>query len=193
MNILYTVMDCVRELPELLNLLLCPGLLVVIGCLLAFFGKKKAYPPLALALGAAGFFLVYCTDAGAGFPYLALYIVLAVLVRLLFLIPFKRRAGDNGDALYEKFHAELDVGDLEQELDDRTYCGSEESDLQLAHTTELLEKLKKSDLAAGDRLEVDSLSRTIEGLRGRDLTTEEMRSLNDCLATILKLTAKYKL
>ena len=76
---------------------------------------------------------------------------------------------------------------------DETLFPREESSMRLSHATDLLEQLTKSELSASDRLEADALAHTLEGYRDKELTFEEMRSLNDCLATILKLTAKYKL
>ena len=65
--------------------------------------------------------------------------------------------------------------------------------MRLSHAEELLSRLKTAPLAGSDRLEADALSRTLCGMRERKLTAEEMRILNDCLASVLKLTAKYKL
>ena len=37
------------------------------------------------------------------------------------------------------------------------------------------------------------LARTVSAMQGRMLTAEEKNTLNDCLASVLKLTAKYNL
>ena len=59
--------------------------------------------------------------------------------------------------------------------------------------TALLAKLKKEKLSPADRLEIEALTRTVEGYRGKSLSEKELHLVNDCLATVLKLTAKYKL
>ena len=192
MDLLNNLVNFVAKLPELVALLVCPGLLLIGGLLFAVFRLRKGYLPLAIGLGGVGFFLVYCQDRAASIAFLALFIVWAALVSLLFCIPFKKKKRNVQEEMYEKFRVELDVP---EELPKE--CGElldrEEYGPRLAHTMGLLEKLKKSDLSASDRLEADALSRTLQNFGDRDLTAEEMRSLNDCLATVLKLTAKYKL
>lgn len=179
-------------LPDLLSLLLFPALLVVAGLLLAVFRKEKAYLPLAVGLGGAGTFLAACEakDALQAIAYLALFAACAALVKLIFLIPFRTKGGaqSHADDLYRKFALPLEVQE-EEELSEE----GEEDGLRLGHATELLEALEKCDLSASDRLEADALAHTLDAYRGRALTAEETRSLNDCLASILKLTAKYKL
>lgn len=185
-----------ESMPDLVSLILCPALLLAAGLLLAILHRKGAYLPLAIALGGAAAFLMGC-EAGAGqelFAYMAAYVVLAVLVRLLFLIPFPKgkSAGAREKEMYEKFHLPLEVPEETPEEEEKTRS-EEESGLRLDHALSLLEKLKKCSLSPSDRLEVDSLGRKLESCRGRALTEEELRSVNDCLASTLKLTAKYKL
>ena len=191
MNVLFDFMEIVAKLPDYVNLLVCPALLLIAGIVFAGLDLKKAYALLATALGGVGFFLVYCKEPKAGFAYLGLYVVYAVLVSLLFLLPWRRREDSAQEELYAEFHRELEIP--EDEPSEEQTIGREECDLRLSPTLELLEQLKKSELSASDRLEVDALSHTVESFRDRELTIGEMRSLNDCLATILKLTAKYKL
>ena len=199
MFVLETLIDLVAQLPELAVLAACPALLIVVSLILAICHKRKAYLPLAIVLGGAGFFLVSCIESSLellAFQYLALYVVLAVVVWLLFLIPFGgRKKSNTQDELYERFHVGLDIPEEEMfsEAEPEGTFDSEECGLRLAHVTMLVEQLKKTDLAPGDRLEVDALSHTLDGYRDRVLTESEMRALNDCLATVLKLTAKYKL
>ena len=181
--------ESVGQLPDWVALLLCPALLLLAGVLLAVFQAKKAYLPLAIALGGVGFFLVYCQTATLAFAYLGLYVAWAVLLSLLFLIPHREKTSAQ-EELYELFHRELDIP--EESAAEETIA-REECDLRLSHTLEMLEQLQKTNLSASDRLETDALAHTIERFRDRELTVSEMRSLNDCLATILKLTAKYKL
>lgn len=181
-------------LPDLVSLILCPALLVLAALPLLLFRKEKAYSLLAAGLGAAGYFLVFCErpsdGAGVALAYLALYAVLAVLLRALFFLPRKGKEGDS-EELYRKFAVPLETGgspaEAEAELD------AEESGVRLDHAASLIERLGALELSASDRLEVDALSRTLEGFRSRALTADETRAVNDCLSTILKLTAKYNL
>lgn len=181
-----------ETMPDLLSLLLCPALLLAAGVLLAVFRRRKAYLPLAVGLGGAAGFLIVC-ETGAGrefFAYLAVYTVFAVLVSLLFLIPFCGGKASRADELYEKFHEPLD---LPVPAEEEPAYSEEECGLRLDHAVSLVEQLKKCPLTAADRLEVDVLARTLDGYRSRALTEEETRAVNDCLASVLKFTAKYKL
>lgn len=198
MEIFYKIMDALSKIPAAVSLTAAPGLLILCGFLFAALGLRRAYPWLALGLGAAGFVLTACRDLSAGLVFLGFMAALAALGKLFFLIPFKRKGhAERGDELYEKFHQPLDVS--EEELapgvgeEEETFSGVEQSDLRLAHARELLETLKRSELSASDRLEADALSRTLDGFGMGELSEEKIRALNDCLATILKLTAKYKL
>ena len=178
-------------MPDLVSLLLCPILLLAAGLVLAVFHKEKAYLPVAVGLGGASAFLVGC-EVGAGgelFVYLALYVVLAVLVRLLFLIPFPARGSrkEREEELYEKFRVPLEVpAEAEEEPP------AEGESVRLEHALSLLEQLKKCNLSASDRLEADAIGHTLERVKGSP-AEEDRRTVNDCLSTILKLTAKYKL
>ena len=195
MDMFLKFMELCAALPDLVVLLVCPALLLIAGILLAVFGEKKLYPIFSVILGGAGGFLVICKDPFIGLAYLALFVAFAGLVSLLFLIPFgrKEKAEDQTqEELYEKFALPLELPEEEESFEEERF-DREESGLRLEHTQNLLEQLKKSELTAGDRLEADALSRTLEGYRDRELTADEMRALNDCLATVLKLTAKYKL
>ncbi len=180
-----------EAMPDLVSLLLCPVLLLAAGLALAVFHKEKAYLPLAIGLGGAGAFLVGC-EVGASavlFIYVAAYVVFAVLVKLLFLIPFPVRGSKEGREaeLYEKFRVPLEVpADAEEEPP------AEGESVRLEHALSLLEQLKKCNLSASDRLEADAIGHTLERVKGSP-AEEDRRTVNDCLSTILKLTAKYKL
>lgn len=197
MEIFNSFIRTVAELPDWAVLLICPAVLVLVGLLLAIFRADKAYLPVAVALGGAGVFLTICSsDIATAAAWAGLYVVLCVLVRLLFLIPFRSGKGerDTADALYEKFHADLDIPEQEtEERAENVLIGMEESGLQLDHVFSLLQNLRACELSAGDRLETDAIYRTLDVYRGKNLTAEEMGTVNDCLASVLKLTAKYKL
>lgn len=185
-----------EALPDLVSLILCPALLLAVGLVLAVFHKKKAYLPVAAGLGGAAAFLVGCevaagADICALFAYAAAYLVLAALVTLLFLIPFPVRKGDREreEEMYERFRVPLEVPAEESGEE----SAEEESGVHLEHALNLLGKLKQCALSPSDRLETDTLGERLESYRGHAPSAEEVRQINDCLATILKLTAKYKL
>ena len=72
--------------------------------------------------------------------------------------------------------------------------GMEDGKLRLEHVRKMLQKLKTADLTPGDRLEADGISRRITLYATKDLLSgKEVRDLNDCLANVLKMTAKYAL
>ena len=61
------------------------------------------------------------------------------------------------------------------------------------HAFDVAERLKSCALSGSDRLETDNIEITLQMYRAKGiLTDKEMRSLNDCLAMLLKLTAKYE-
>ena len=190
----YELLQLVGDaVPDLVSLLACPVLLLVVGLLLAVFHKKRAYLPLAVGLGGVAAFLVSCEADGwsAFVAYLSAYTVFAVLVSLLLLIPcpVRGKEKDRTEEMYEKFHLPLEVPLPAEEPQESGAEGS----VRLEHALSLVEQLKKSDLSATDRLEADALERKLESCRGRALGEEETRQINDCLATVLKMTAKYKL
>lgn len=185
--------ETVGNLPQLVQAIVCPALLLVAALLLAIFHKRGAYLPVAAGLGGAQLFLACCGgELKEALAFTGLYVVWAAALYALFPLFRKReRESSRGDELYEQFRVPLYEGEAEGE--EEAEIGAEESGLRLAHAFELLERLQKCDLAASDRLEADALSHTLEAYRDRDLKESEMRALNDCLATVLKLTAKYKL
>lgn len=198
MEFFETFLQTVAKLPDLVSLILCPALLLVAGILLAIFRQKSAYLSATVALGGAYGFLLFAEgfareQFAAAFGALALYCALAAIVSLLFLFPFakKREEKDAGDELYEKFYEPLDIPADEAETEEAP--SDDECGIRLDHAVSLIERLKGCSLSPGDRLEIDNLSRVLDGYRGRELKEDELRSLNDCLATVLKLTAKYKL
>ena len=71
---------------------------------------------------------------------------------------------------------------------------AEHADVQLEHVFGVLKKLQSVKLSAGDRLETDVIYNmlTVYRSKGR-LSAEETRSLNNYLATLLKLMSKYSL
>lgn len=69
----------------------------------------------------------------------------------------------------------------------------DETDVCLDHAFEIASRLKSMPLSGSDRLETDNVELALRMYRAKGvLTDREMRSLNDCLAVLLKLTAKYE-
>lgn len=193
--------------PAWLPLILLPSLLAAVAIALTLFGGRKFYRYVAWLLGGIGFFFVTCIDDLKGaFVFLGLYIVLASALRLLFFIPCplhhrKRESKEREERIYRKFRESLtEQLDTEQratpllsDYEQEAHSTAEEYGAHLSHAVELLTRLKKMELSPTDRLETDALSRSVDALQGKPLTEEETGVLNDCLASVLKLTAKYKL
>ncbi len=66
-------------------------------------------------------------------------------------------------------------------------------DVRLGHIFSVLERLRSLPLGAGDGLEAQKAEDLLEVYRGKgDLSPEEARTLNDILASLLKMLAKYE-
>ena len=187
-------------------LYILPALLLVaaVGCV--FAKRRRWYLCPATVLTAASFVIAYAKDASLAFVYLGVYASLAALLTLLFLIPrpAKRTLVKQSrlDAMYEKFHEELSEKPYTPRVKppkeccfeaERVDATAKECGVSLTYADSLLAKLRTRELPAGDRLEIEELARRLDDYRDRPLSEAEQSSLNDCLASILKLTAKYQL
>lgn len=66
-------------------------------------------------------------------------------------------------------------------------------DVRLGHAFSVLERLLSLPLGAGDRLEAQKAEDLLSVYRGKGgLSAEEARALNDVLASLLKMLAKYE-
>lgn len=206
MDILNEIMRVAAEAPEWVALAACPGLIFLSALIFTLAGGRKAYPFVAAALCGVQFSLLSAREEGSALFCLGLSVAASALFALLFLIPRPRRKKkeDRAEQIYRKFREDLREHPAEHaephppkvccfEEPPAERVSPEESGMRLSHADSLLAKLRTVKLSAGDRLEADSLMRTLDAYRGRALTSEELRSLNDCLATVLRLTAKYKL
>ncbi len=187
-----TVLGLVAQLPGWLLYFGAPLLLVVAGVILAAVHADRAFPPVALFLGGVGLFLVasIAEELADLAVWAAMYLAAAALVRLIFLIPFPKKK-ERSEDIYAEFHAPLDAEDGEGEEELPPAMSAEEGALQLAHVDSLIEALRSAELEPADRLELDAVARSLENYRGKDLSSGEQRALNDCLSSVLKLTAKY--
>ena len=189
-----TVLGLVAQLPGWLLYFGAPLLLVVAGVILAAVHADRAFPPVALFLGGVGLFLVasIAEELADLAVWAAMYLAAAALVRLIFLIPFPKKK-ERSEDIYAEFHAPLDAEGAEGEEELPPAMSAEEGALQLAHVDSLIETLRSAELEPADRLELDAVARSLENYRGKDLSSGEQRALNDCLSSVLKLTAKYSL
>ena len=189
-------LELVAQLPGWLLYFGAPALLVLAGIVLVLVRAERAYPPVALLLGAVGLVLVAgIAESSSDFVvWAALYAAVAALVRFLFFIPApkKKQKQDRSEEIYETFHVGLDE-EMPAGEELPPALSAEEGELQLSHVDSLIAKLKAAELDAADRLELDAVVRALDLYRGRALTAAEQRALNDCLSAVLKLSAKYSL
>lgn len=202
MELFEGIIDALALLPYWV-VFLPPALLILAAVPLVLFERRKLYTWCAALLGSVGF--VLCIgNLQAAFCFLAMYVALALLLLPLFrLRGMKLKKRESREArIYRKFHKELEGPVLPERRSGnppKVCCFEpepvlpEESGMELGHVIKLLEKLRREKLSSADRLEVDILSRTVDGCKGRALTPSQLDSLNDCLASVLRLTAKYKL
>ena len=105
-------LELVAQLPGWLLYFGAPALLVLAGIVLVLVRAERAYPPVALLLGAAGLVLVAgIAESSSDFVvWAAFYTAVAALVRFLFFIPApkKKQKQDRSEEIYETFHVGLD-------------------------------------------------------------------------------------
>ncbi len=200
MEIFRQIVTQLSAVPAWVPLIVCPALVLVAAVLFALLGGRRAYPFLAAAIGAAGFVMTGCIGTlTEAFLYAGAFLTLASLLRLLFFCPRPRKKKNftsRDERIYEQFRGEPLFADPVQDSPVKECCFDDQADEQppeLSHAVALLEKLRKEKLSSADRLEADALMRTLASFRSKALTLSEQDALNDCLASVLKLTAKYKL
>lgn len=191
------------DLPAAVALAGAPALLALGAAMFTIFGGRGKYPAFACAAGGVAVFLLCGTMASAAvLAWAGLYVALAALLSLLFLLPRvpRKKRESREERIYRKFHEELHAAPPPAETRPPKVCCFEETPapaegngLRLSHVRELIDRLKSEKLAPADRLELDVLSHEVDGCRGKPLTKEETGALNDCLAAVLKMTAKYRL
>ena len=205
MEIFRQVLEVFAAVPAWVPLILCPALTVASAVAFAVFGGRRAYPVLAGILGAAGVAIMSAAaTVGETLCYAALFSLISCAAGLLLLLPKhakKLRRTSRDERIYQRFRAELSNAPAQASAQPaspaKVCCFEEETPVQeapeLSYALSLLDKLRREELAATDRLEADMLGKTLLAMRGRLLTMDEKNTLNDCLASVLKLTAKYKL
>lgn len=198
-------------IPDWISFFLSPAFALVT---FAVLWKKKSlgrFLPCCCVFAALGFTLLCCEgDVRYAFVWLGLFALYCAVLREIprFCALFSRRRKKREERIYETFRlkntGEEEPVRAERARPPKVDCfsdsaenGEEEADdlgeLRLSHVQELLTRLRNAPLTAGDRLETDVLARSLDVYRNKKLTAAEVRSLNDCLASVLKLTAKYSL
>ena len=208
MELIQKFADLLIKAPDWVFLFCVPALILLEAVGFIFAPKRRWYFLAASVPVSAGFLLAYAKSAPLAVFYLGAVLVFSALCTLLFLIPRpkkreKREKKSREERLLEKFREELsEKGSLRPAMPPKVCCFEEDSGagatageygMSLSYAVSLLEKLRSKKLAAGDRLQTEELHRRLDYYREKPLTEGERNSLNDCLASILKLTAKYQL
>lgn len=210
MDILQKMVDFLAGVPDWAFLYAVPVLILLTAVGFIFAPKRRWYFCVAAFFAATGFLTVYAKNARLSIFYLGLAVVICALSALFFLIPRprkkeKRKKKSRDERMYEKFHEELSEKPYQRasafmpqkvccfEAEGEELATAPECGTSLSYADSLLEKLRAKKLDAGDRLETEELLSRLDGYRNKALTQFERSSLNDCLASVLKLTAKYGL
>ena len=207
MELIQKFIDLLAKIPDWVLLYVIPAAILLIAVGFVFVKKRGWYFSAAILPVAAGFLTAYAKYPALALAYLALEAVVAAVCSLLFLIPVpERESGDRhksrAERIYQKFHEELSEKPYIPRsamppkvccFEEGTNATASESGMSLDYADSLLDKLRARDMSAGDRLEAEELSRRLALYREKPLNADERNSLNDCLAAILKLTAKYQL
>ena len=209
MELLEKFFNLISKTPDWAYLYFVPALILSAAVGFVFSPQRRWYFCVAAVCTAAGFLMAFAKDKTLSVLYLIAAVVFCALLSLLFLIPRPQKR-QNGvkqsrlDALYDKFHEELNEKSYAPRaaMPPKVCCferGAEagatagEYGMNLSYADALLTKLRSKNLSAGDRLETEELGRRLDFYRDKPLTDAERNTLNDCLAAILKLTAKYQL
>lgn len=207
MKILKTVLDYISMVPEWAFLYVVPAVIAAAAILFIFIPKRRWFFAAAAFAGSAGFLTVYAKSASLSLVYLGALIAFTALLSLLLFIPApkrKKKGKLREERLFEKFREELTDKSFKRgaSMPPKVCCFNQEPEggvtaqeygVSLSYADTLLKKLRSKKLKAGDRLETEELLRRLDCYREKPLDVGERSSLNDCLASILKLTAKYQL
>lgn len=205
MEILQKIIDFLSKVPEWAYLYLVPALIFATAFVCIFVKKRRWFFVAAAIAGAAGFSFVYVKNSSFAVVYLAILIALCATLSLFFLIPppkRKQKRSSREEKIFEKFHEALSEKPYTpRTLPPKERCFEKEEvgataterGMDLSYADTLLEQLRSKKINAGDRLEAEEIRHRLDCYRNKALGEEERSSLNDCLASILKLTAKYGL
>ncbi len=200
MEIFWEFFLLLSRTPEWVYFILLPAIALIFSIAFALCGMRKIYPFAAVGLALLGSSFAAAKSAGFGLVYGGLFGALYAVFALFLLLPAvkRKRRESREERVYRKFRVDLEEPSAPPDLPPKVCCyeqpaTAEESGMRLSYAASLIAKLKSCKLVPADRLELEALSRSVDGCRGKALSKEELSSLNDCLAAVLKLTAKYKL
>ena len=143
-------------------------------------------------------------------PVLALFLCAKVVYLLLYgavcLVPAQKKEKTKkkprlpAAAEEEELFAPPPVPESDPPRPQKVRCYSEgarvyvDKDVRLEHIFSVLERLKEMPLGAGDRLEAQKMEELLRVYRAKtELSAAEADDLNDILASLLKMMAKYDL
>lgn len=199
MDIFNGILESFTLIPAWVTLVLLPSLFLAYAVLVTLFGGRASYPFVAIAGCAAAFVLLSPRDLSAACAFTGLFALYAAFLRLLLIFPRPERARAKRTQTKKTEQAES-VSRKSAIVPREKRCAFEEPavspeqcGMRLVHAEEMLAKLRRAPLTAADRLEVDTLVRTVAAYRTKALTEPEIAHLNDSLAAVLKLMAKYKI
>ncbi len=200
-------------------LLLLPAAAFLVFFLLRIFWRRirclpRAWYPLFCDICLLIFLALFLTGGNREQIYLVAALVFAekaatILLYGLLFIPFPRKKSKlPGKKRKQKFAAkmaeecvEIPAAPIDQDVPARPpmvrcFAGAEpvriEKDVRLDHIYSVLERLKEMPLRPGDRLEAQKTGEMLDVYRAKgELSAEEADTLNDILASLLKMMAKY--
>ncbi len=166
-----------------------PALLLLYTLATVLFGGRQVYPYVAFSL----IVLAAVLGAGRGAAVDLIYVGLTASVggmsrMVLSLTPPRAKNRRECTPRFEDIQtarAESAAGEVP------AYIPVEKCGIDMAHAREYLQRLRRAPLSAGDRLEVDVLGRSLESMNKAALTGEELVRINESLAALFKIAAKY--
>ncbi len=194
-------LSCLAAVPAWVPFVLLPLAVSVLAVLFARLGARRLYPVFAFGFcGLGGALVASFGGATAAAVYCGLSAAFYALCSLFLLLPpaKKKKRESREERIYRKFRVETEPAPPPDSLPPKICCyeepaTAEESGMRLAYALSLIAKLKGCKLTPADRLELEALGHALDGCRGKLLAPGELSGLNDTLAAVLKLTAKYKL
>ena len=169
-----------------------PACILLYALATVLFGGRRAYPYLSFLLLAVAVLFSAGRGSAERFFYLGLCAAVAAGAGLAvaFLRPHGRERELPAAAEPSKTRRTVRIGDAK--AGPPVYIPASECGIDMAHARSCLAKLRRAPLTAGDRIEADVLTRTLERADRAALTEEEIVRANDALAATIKLAAKYK-
>lgn len=192
MSFFHDVVSAFGAIPDW-ALLAVPSALVLYTLATALFGGRRAYPYVSFALIALAAMLGAGRGAMADLVFTGLCAFVGAVARLVLnLVPAavsvrQREAHAPQPADASAYTARLESAAVEAPV----YIPISQCNLDMVHAEEYLQRLRRAPLTAGDRLEVDVLAHSLESANRAALTPEELVRINESLAAMFKIAAKY--